>query len=88
VARSEKDAGRPPALSSANVILDVDKVVAAMDRRCLNASKLALAAGVSSPVITRVLRAKPIQRHKAALVVKAIIATPEVEGMGDFLTDD
>jgi hypothetical protein len=71
-----------PSRSSPYVVLDVEKIRAAMDRRCVNATELAVRAGVSVPVINRILRAKPVRRHSAALVIKAILATPEAEGMG------
>jgi hypothetical protein len=76
-----------PSRSSPYVVLDVEKIRAAMDRRRVNATELAVRAGVSAQVISRILRAKPVQHHNAALVVRAILATPEFEGMGHFLSD-
>lgn len=76
-----------PSRSSPYVVLDVERIRAAMDRRRVTATELAVRAGVSVPVISRILRAKPIQHHNAALVIRAILATPEVEAMGVFLSD-
>jgi transcriptional regulator with XRE-family HTH domain len=76
-----------PSQSSPYVVLDVEKIRAAMDRRRVNATELAVRAGVSVPVISRILREKPVQRHKAALVIRAILATTEGQSMGDFLSD-
>jgi hypothetical protein len=76
-----------PSRSSPYVVLDVEKIRAAMGRRCVNATELAVRAGVSAPVINRILRAKPVRHHNAALVISAILGTPEVEAMGQFLSD-
>jgi hypothetical protein len=75
-----------PSRSAPYVVLDVEKIRAAMDRHRVNATGLAARAGVSVLVVNRILRAKPVQRHKATLVVRTLLATAEVDGIGDFLS--
>jgi hypothetical protein len=76
-----------PSRTSPYVVLDVEKIRAAMERHCVNATELAVEAGVSILVVNRILRAKPVQRHKATLVINTLLAAAEVEGIGFFLSD-
>jgi transcriptional regulator with XRE-family HTH domain len=76
-----------PSRTSPYVVLDVERIRAAMERHCLSATELAVEAGVSILVVNRILHAKPVQRHKATMVINTLLAATEVEGIGFFLSD-
>ncbi|HEY2702739.1 MAG TPA: hypothetical protein VGL20_03520 [Candidatus Dormibacteraeota bacterium] len=76
-----------PSRHSPYVVLDVERVRAAMDGRGVSADELAVRAGVGVAVVSRILRAKPVGRRTAALVISAILVSPELDGMAEFLSD-
>jgi transcriptional regulator with XRE-family HTH domain len=67
------------------VILDPDKVVAALNRKDLTQRELALRTGISQTTVGRMVHGLPVHRHKAAQVVRVLVGTPDVDGMAEFL---
>jgi transcriptional regulator with XRE-family HTH domain len=58
------------------VILDPQKVVAALNRKDLTQRELALKTGVSQTTVGRMVHGLPVNRHKAAQVIRVLVEIP------------
>ncbi len=67
------------------VVLDPHKVISALNRKDLTQRELALRTGISQTTVGRMVHGLPVHRHKAAQVIRVLIETPDVDGMGEFL---
>jgi transcriptional regulator with XRE-family HTH domain len=71
---------------SATVSLDARKVRMALDRKGLTQRKLAEMAAVDENTVSRAVRGLPVRRHKAALIVVALLRVQDIAGMEEFLS--
>lgn len=67
------------------VRLDPHKVCAALDHKGLTLRQLAQMAQVDENTVSKAVRGLPVRRHKAALIVGALVKVEDVAGMERFL---
>ena len=67
------------------VELDARKLRTALDCKGVTAGELARASGVAEYTVARALRGLPLTRRKAAAIIRALIAIPDVQGMAEYI---
>ncbi len=75
--------GRSTGMSG--VVLDPQKVLDALHRKLLTQRELALRTGISQTTVGRMVHGLPVNRQKAAQVIRVLIEIPDVDGMGEYL---
>jgi transcriptional regulator with XRE-family HTH domain len=67
------------------VVLDAAKIRAALNRKGLTQREAAERAGVSQTTMVRIVNGLAVRRHKAALVIAMLEATPDLPGVEAYL---
>jgi len=67
------------------VCLDARKVADALDREGLTQRQLADLRHVDENTVSKAVRRRPVRRHKAALIVAALLKAEDVVGRDEFL---